>query len=84
MSRYIERADNTSRIVDVNLQLLLDHRNMSSQQFSEHWLPIIEATGDPAAFWKLKDVATAETVTDYLVFEPKNTNSLVSSISQAR
>ena len=23
MSRYIERADNTSRIVDVNLQLLL-------------------------------------------------------------
>lgn len=84
MSRYIERADNTSRIVDVNLQLLLDHRNMNSQQFSEHWLPIIEATGDSAAFWKLKDVATAETVTDYLVFEPKNTNSLVSSISQAR
>jgi len=33
MSRYIERADNTSRIVDVNLQLLLDHRNMNSQQF---------------------------------------------------
>ena len=84
MSRYIERADNTSRIVDVNLQLLLDHRNMNSQQFSEHWLPIIEATGDANAFWKLKDVATAETVTDYLVFEPKNTNSLVSSISQAR
>jgi uncharacterized alpha-E superfamily protein len=84
MSRYIERADNTSRIVDVNLQLLLDHRSMNSQQFSAHWLPIIEATGDPSAFWKLKDVATAETVTDYLVFEPKNTNSLLSSISQAR
>jgi uncharacterized alpha-E superfamily protein len=55
MSRYIERADNTSRIVDVNLQLLLDHRSMNSQQFSAHWLPIIEATGDPSAFWKLKD-----------------------------
>jgi uncharacterized alpha-E superfamily protein len=84
MSRYIERADNTARIVDVNLQLLLDHRNLNTQQLSAHWLPIIQTTGDETAFWKLHDKATAHTVTDYLVFEPKNSNSIVSSITQGR
>ena len=29
MSRYIERAENTARIVDVNLQLLLDSRHLN-------------------------------------------------------
>jgi uncharacterized alpha-E superfamily protein len=84
MSRYIERADNTARIVDVNLQLLLDHRNLNTQQLSSHWLPIIQTTGDEDSFRKLHDRATARTVTDYLVFEPKNSNSIVSSISQGR
>jgi len=28
LNRHIERADNTARIVDVNLQLLLDFRNV--------------------------------------------------------
>ena len=31
MSRYLERAENIARIVDVNLQLLLDFRNLDDQ-----------------------------------------------------
>lgn len=84
MSRYIERADNSARIVDVNLQLILDHRNLNTQQLSAHWLPIIQATGDEADFHRLHSQATAQTVTEYLVFEPKNTNSIYSSVAQAR
>jgi hypothetical protein len=45
MARYIERAENIARIVDVNLQLLLDLRNLDEKR-SRHWLPIVQATGD--------------------------------------
>ena len=46
MSRYIERSENIARIVDVNLQLLLDFRDLDEHRLSEHWLPIVQATGD--------------------------------------
>src|SRR6266480_1831095 len=54
MSRYIERADNTARIVDVNLQLLLDFRKLDDQSLAEHWMPIIESTGDEEKFLSQK------------------------------
>ena len=59
MSRYIERAENIARIVDVNLQLLLDLRNLDEEQLAEHWLPIVQTTGDEEAFFKLHQKATA-------------------------
>jgi uncharacterized alpha-E superfamily protein len=31
MSRYIERAENIARILDVNLQLLLDFRSLDHE-----------------------------------------------------
>ena len=34
MSRYIERAENIARIVDVNLQLLLDFRNLDEERLA--------------------------------------------------
>ena len=41
MARYIERAENIARIVDVNLQLLLDMRNLDEKRLIEYWLPIV-------------------------------------------
>jgi len=84
MSRYIERAENTARLVDTNLQLLLDFRNLNEQRLAEHWLPIVQAAGDEEAFFKLHPKATAAAVTEFLVFQPENPNSLVQSICQAR
>jgi uncharacterized alpha-E superfamily protein len=84
MSRYVERAENTGRIVDVNLQLLLDIRDLNENRLVEYWLPIVQATGDEQAFFKLYPQATGKTVTEFLVFQAENPNSLVSSICQAR
>jgi uncharacterized alpha-E superfamily protein len=84
MSRYIERAENIARIVDVNLQLLLDLRNLEDERLAEHWMPIVQSTGDEEAFLKLRQKATGQTVTEFLVFEHGNPNSIVSSICQAR
>jgi uncharacterized alpha-E superfamily protein len=84
MSRYIERAENVARIVDVNLQLLLDLRNLDDERLAEHWMPIVQSTGDEEAFLKLHKKATGQAVTEFLVFQPDNANSIVSSICQAR
>src|SRR5258706_12416302 len=84
MSRYLERAENIARIVDVNLQLLLDFRNLDDQTLAGHWMPIVQSTGDEKAFFKLHLKATGQTVTEFLVFQPENPNSIISSMAQAR
>ena len=84
MSRYIERSENIARIVEVNLQLLLDIRDLDEESLAEHWLPIVQATGDEEAFFALHKKATGQTVTDFLVFQPDNNNSIIASIAQAR
>jgi uncharacterized alpha-E superfamily protein len=84
MSRYIERAENIARIVDVNLQLLLDLRNLDEERLSQHWLPIVQTTGDEELFFKFHPKATAKTVTEFLVFQMDNPNSLVSCVCNAR
>jgi uncharacterized alpha-E superfamily protein len=84
MSRYIERAENIARIVDVNLQLLLDLRNLDEERLAKHWLPIVQTTGDEALFFTHHKKATAQNVTEFLVFQMGNPNSLISSVCQAR
>jgi uncharacterized alpha-E superfamily protein len=84
MARYIERAENIARIVDANLQLLLDIRNLDEKRLVAYWLPIVQATGDEAAFFKLHPHASGHAVTEFLVFQMENPNSIVQSICQAR
>ena len=84
MSRHTERAENIARLVDTNLQLLLDFRNLDEERIAKHWLPIVQATGDEEAFFALHGKATGESVTEFLLFQADNPNSLVQSICQAR
>src|SRR6266567_1478938 len=84
MSRYLERAENIARIVDVNLQLLLDFRDLDDKALAGHWVPIVQSTGDEQVFFGLHKKATGLTVTEFLVFQTENTNSIVSSVAQSR
>ncbi|MEP6663184.1 MAG: alpha-E domain-containing protein [Verrucomicrobiota bacterium] len=84
MSRYIERAENTARIVDVNLQLLLDFRDLDDERIAHHWMPIVQSAGEEDSFLKFYPKATGAAVTEFLVFQESNPNSIVSSIFQAR
>jgi uncharacterized alpha-E superfamily protein len=80
----MERAENTARIVDVNLQLLLDFRNLDDVTLAGHWMPIVESTGDEEEFLKKHPRATGPAVTEFMVFDPENPNSIISAIIQAR
>jgi len=84
MARYIERSENIARIVDVNIQLLLDLRNLDEKRLAEHWLPLVQTTGDEKQFFELYKKATAQNVTEFLVFQTENANSIVSSVCHAR
>ena len=84
MSRYIERAESIARLVDVNLQLLLDFRNLDDRGLDAHWIPIVQSSGDEELFRRLHPRTTGQTVTEFLVFQAENPNSILSSIAQAR
>ena len=84
MSRYIERAENMARLLDVNLQLMLDFAEFNDQQLKEHWLPILCSAGDEETFFKLYDRADSESVTEFLTFREENPNSIISCLFTAR
>ncbi|NWJ48893.1 MAG: alpha-E domain-containing protein [Chloroflexi bacterium] len=84
MSRYIERAENTARFLDVNFHLLLDLNQITQVDNRRYWEALIMATSDEARYNKLYDRYTADTVTDFLVFNRNNPNSILSCINLAR
>ncbi len=84
LSRYIERAENHARILDVNLQLALDFQDGTEQTESRQWMPIIASLEDQQLFNTLHDAANAETVCDFVTFERENPNSIYSSLCRAR
>ncbi len=80
MSRYIERAENVARFVDVNLHLMLDAAPGSGQQ----WQPIVDTSGDSTAFAARFGEATRENVVAFLTSDTKNPNSIISCLRTAR
>lgn len=81
MGRYIERAENVARFVDVNLHLMLGG---PSVDMSQQWQPIIDTTGDSEEFEKRYGDATRENVIEFLTFDPENPNSILSCLRAAR
>ncbi|HEY5792067.1 MAG TPA: alpha-E domain-containing protein [Chthoniobacterales bacterium] len=84
LSRYIERAETNARLLDVNRQLLLDFEDQESEGSRNYWTPILATLQDQEMFGKLYDRVDADSVLEYVTFEKKNPNSIVSCISAAR
>jgi len=80
MSRYIERAENVARFIEVNLNLLID----SPVELKEQWLPLVKTSGDIELFEKKYKTLGKENVIDFLTFDPENPNSIISCLRSAR
>jgi uncharacterized alpha-E superfamily protein len=78
MSRYLERAEHTARLIDVDLQLRLDQ---SPAAGSGRWLGLLEALQVPAPENGSID---AETLTHLLTLDRTNPSSIISCIAAAR
>jgi uncharacterized alpha-E superfamily protein len=80
MSRYIERAENVARFVDVNLNLTLDLGGSLANQ----WDPLIYTAGDHDQFYQRYGVANQKNALAMLAFDDENPNSIVSCLKYAR
>jgi uncharacterized alpha-E superfamily protein len=78
MSRYLERAEHTTRLLDVNLNLMLDE---SADSAERRWERVLLALGNP------KDVrwtGDPYALTFELTFDTAHEGSIVSCIIAAR
>ncbi len=80
MSRYMERAENLARFIDVIHHLVLDLPDDSTNQ----WESLLAATGDEQTFAVRYEVADANSVTRFLTFDLDNPNSIYSCLCRAR
>src|SRR6202020_1313240 len=78
MSRYLERAEHTTRLLDVNLNLMLDESAASADR---RWQRVLEALGRPKDIeWSGEPYA----LTQALTFDTTNKASILSFIIAAR
>lgn len=80
MARYIERAENTARLINVNTHLLLDLPK--NKTFG--WQPLISIMGSDALFYKQYQEPNETNVIQFLLADTKNPSSILSSLGQAR
>jgi uncharacterized alpha-E superfamily protein len=80
INRYVERAENISRFVEVSEAMALDCPPGSA----EPWLPLIDASGDRELFDRLYPSASPTDVVKFLVREQKNPSSVLNCIASAR
>jgi uncharacterized alpha-E superfamily protein len=78
MSRYLERAEHTARLIDVDFQLRLDQ---SPEAGSGRWLRLLEALQAPAPKGGKID---ATTLTHILTLDKTNPSSIISCVAAAR
>ncbi len=81
MSRYLERAENIARFIDVNWHMSLDHR--PNKEFNQ-WEPLVKVTGDDALFAKRYDSPGKENVIRFLTLDTDYPNSIISCLRAAR
>ena len=80
MNRYLERAENYARFLDVNFNLLLD----LPPNVSEQWKPLVVTTGDWKLYESLYDEVEKSKVIYFLGFDENNPNSILSSLTNVR
>ncbi|MDF1658957.1 MAG: alpha-E domain-containing protein [Verrucomicrobiales bacterium] len=84
MSRYIERAENTVRLVDVMHQTILESEHSNEDVGYAHWEPILLTLGEKDSYDALYPKRTSFNVTEFLTFNERNPSSVFSCITSAR
>lgn len=78
MSRYLERAEHTTRLLDVNLNLMLDE---SANSADRRWLRVLQSLGAGGDIsWRGDTFA----LTHQLTFDPTSRSSVLGCIVAAR
>jgi len=83
LSRYLERADNTARLIEINLSYLLEAGEALSEV--SQWRPLLMISGSEGAYGDLIGAEiTGPRVLQFLTREGDNPNSIRSCLRMAR
>jgi uncharacterized alpha-E superfamily protein len=80
LARYLERAENTARLVSVNTNLLLD----LPKGLAPGWQPLVDITGSREMFDARGIRADERDIVQFLLADPENPGSIVASFKRAR
>ncbi len=80
LARYLERAENTARLISVNSTLLLD----LPPGYALGWLPLIDIMGSRELFHAREKRTAEREVVQFLVADETNPGSIVCSLKAAR
>jgi len=81
MARYMGRAEDTARILDVNYYLFLEQ---APAAYELNWEPILKMAGEQQHFRQVYAEANSETVFEFLAFRQDNPSSIVNCVAKAR
>ena len=80
IGRYVERAENGARLLDVQLRLAMD----PNAGAPEPWKALVGISGDLLRFLERYDATSRETALEFLTFDAGNPNSILSCLRAAR
>jgi uncharacterized alpha-E superfamily protein len=78
LARYVERAENLARILDVNETFSRDSRG------GQNWRSIVQLNSDEERFFASHETASAHGVVNFYVIDADNPTSIVNAIRFAR
>jgi uncharacterized alpha-E superfamily protein len=82
MARYTERAENTARMLDVNVQTSM--LPQSDEENARGWRAMLGISELQSAFDRKYDSLEARAVIDFMVRDPDNPSSIVACLTEAR
>ena len=82
MARYMERAENTARVIEVSNRMSVLPTAEGSE--SLHWRPALEIGPDPGSFFERYGEATPENVIRYMALDRDNPSSIYCCVRAAR
>ena len=82
MARYTERAENTARMLDVNVQTSL--LPQSAEEAEHGWRAMLSISELKGQFNEKYGLLTARDVIDFMVRDPGNPSSIASCLREAR
>ena len=86
MSRHIERAENTARMLDVTYRMsLLPYRVLEAgQEWADPWALPLVITGRATGYYELYREISPNNMLHFMVLDPSNPSSIYSCIQAAR
>ena len=86
MARYYERAENTARLMDVNINMMLDMGQYVEEVGSSahYWNPIIRITSPFDQFRAHFPKTTQEAAIEWMTWSEHNPNSILACVGRAR